>query len=79
MTRYKKLILAVRVSIAENQTNRMILVLNITCFHVFFLRYKIIFFVIHFIVNTGGNQPSFCDTMITNFGSHMIENCFEIS
>ena len=32
-----------RVSIVEKQIKRMILVLNVSCFHVFFLRYKIIF------------------------------------
>ena len=32
----------------------------ISCFHVLFLRYKIIFLRFIFIVNTGGNQHSFC-------------------
>ena len=78
MMRYKKLNHAARVSIEEKQIKRMVLVLNISCFHIFFLRCKIIFWGFIFIVNTGGNQRSFCDVQTKNFGSYMTENYFKI-
>ena len=56
----------------------MIPVLQVSCFHVFFVRCKVVFFGSIFIVNTGGNQQSFCDVLIKNFGSYMTENYFKI-
>ena len=78
MTRYKKLNQVAQVSIAEKEIKRMTPVLNVGFFHAFFLRYKIIFLGFIFNVNNGGNQHSFCDILIKNFGNYMIENYFKI-
>ena len=78
MTRYKKLNQAAQVSIAEKEIKRMIPVLNVSFFHAFFLRYKIIFLGFIFIVNNGENHHSFCDILIKNFGNYVIENYFKI-
>ena len=78
MMRYKKLNHAARVLIAEKQIKRMILVLNVSCLHIFFLMCKIIFLGFIFIMNTGGNQHSFCDMQTKNFDSYMTENFFKI-
>ena len=42
----------------------------------FFLGTKLFFLEFIFIVSTGGNQHSFCDVLINNFGSYMTENYF---
>ena len=63
--------------VVEKQIRRMILVLNVTCFHVFFLSCKIIFLRFIFMLNTGKNQHWFCDILIS-FGSYMTENYFKI-
>ena len=63
MTRYNKLNHAARVSKAEKQIKRMILVLNVSCFHVFFLRYKIIFSGIHFY-HEYWQEPLFSEILI---------------
>ena len=64
--------------VVEKQIRRMILVLNVTCFHVFFLSCKIIFLRFISMVNTGKNQHSFCDILIKSFDSYMTENYLKI-
>ena len=61
MTRYKKLNHAAD---EEKKIKRMILVFNVSCFHVFFLRQKTIFLGFIFTVNAGRNQSLFCKILV---------------
>ena len=79
MMRYTKLNHAARLAIAEKQIKRMILVLNVSCLHVFFLRFKIIFLGFLFIVNTGKNEHFFYEVQTKKTVSYMTENDFKIS
>ena len=56
MARYNKLNHTGLISIAGTQIKTMILVLNVSCFRVFFLKYKITCLKFIFIVNSGRNQ-----------------------
>ena len=77
--RYTKLHHAARVSIAEKQIKRMILVLNVSCLHVFFRRCKSIFLEFLFVVNTGKNEHFFYEVQTKKIGSYMTENDSKIS
>ena len=77
--RYTKLNHAARVSIAEKQIKRMILVLNVSSLHVFLCRCKSIFLEFLFVVNTGKNEHFLYEVQTKKIGSYMTENDFKIS
>ena len=61
MTGYKKLNHAAN---EEKKIKRMILVFNVSCFHVFFLWQKIVYLEFSLIVNAGRNQSLFCNILV---------------